>query len=158
MSFVTAGVFQVMRRQVKYKPRKHWNDPLVTVGTTITWNQSFLRGVNEKDTFVLIFTKGDGYKDMYEWFVKQPEVNILYQSPPAINTRYSPTELRNFVVVFEWQKQVPVQNAEKTEKTQEETTLLNSPTEGLIVSPVVITDQLNMSEVFQQAEAPVGVW
>lgn len=139
MSFVTCGTHQVINRRIKYKQSKRWNDPLVVESETTEWSPHFLSGVSEADTYLLIFTKGPHYEALYKWFIKQPEVKILYQSPPAINTRYSPTQLRNFVVVFEWQKQVPVQNVEKTEKTLEETTLSPSQTEEPTASPVDTT-------------------
>lgn len=162
--FITAHTSELFTVKHTYKPKKHWSDPHVIESITAKWNKDFLDAVNEDDTYVLVFTKGEHYEYVYNWFIKQPQVKILYQSPPAINTRYSNTELRNFVVVFEWQKPVRARSAVKTEKTQEETTLSPLTMEEAIVSPVATIEMPNTPEVFKplwpqsQVMPPVGEW
>jgi len=67
---------------------------------------AFKEGVlNEKNTYWLIFNKDAfGNKACYEHLVAYPGIKIIYQSRTAVNGNQGYRGLRNFLVVFEYEK------------------------------------------------------
>jgi hypothetical protein len=59
----------------------------------------FRRVLHKSGTYMLIF--GPTQEAHREWFLAQPGINFLYVSKKAVNTRYSATQKRNTLVIFE---------------------------------------------------------
>lgn len=66
-------------------------------GNTLVF--SFRKKLFKSHTYMLIF--GPKQNQHKAWFLAQPGIKFLYVSKPAINTRYSATQKRNTLVIFE---------------------------------------------------------
>lgn len=80
---------------------------------------------NYDDTYIAI--RGPGQRSTETVFlekVKQGAIKLIYESKEAINTRYSKTQLRNKVYIWEMVRPdtQPVQDAKQMEKTEPVTT------------------------------------
>ncbi len=99
---VTAGIGSIL--DYKCKPRENWFTPSEI--EYVKWREGVL---NEQDTYWLIFNK-DAFinKEGYDYITSYPGIKIVYQSEPAVNGNHGYAGLRNFLLVFEYEK--PVQS------------------------------------------------
>jgi hypothetical protein len=84
-----------------FKISRHWDGRNSKI-SSVAFRESVL---DEKNTYWLIFNKDCfGNKHCYEFLVSYPGIKIVYQSRPAVNGNNGYRGLRNFLVVFEYEK------------------------------------------------------